>query len=167
LNSTTEMKTIYLIRHAESEFNLAHDQGLCDDRKDSDLTSTGEDQAKQLGKDLSEIQFDLILVSPLKRAQRTYELSNLHGDKYLISNLIREYRTDPCDFLDTEPIVLETQTEIQTRIDQIKDYLQSCSGQMIALVSHADLIWHLTAEDHDGETYGEWLANADYTIINM
>ncbi len=161
-------KTIYLIRHAESEFNLARDQGLSYDGKDPDLTVKGEDQARQLGKDLTDVQFDLVLISTLKRAERTAELMKLKSKLSMAGDLYREYRTDPCDFFEDEEIVIETLEELQSRVQLIKAYLRNhCEGNVIAVVSHADLIWHLTAENHEGETYGEWLANADYTIITI
>jgi len=43
------MKTIYLIRHAESEYNLFFNQGQRLNKKDPNLTTTGIIQAQRLG----------------------------------------------------------------------------------------------------------------------
>jgi broad specificity phosphatase PhoE len=165
------MKTIYLIRHVESEYNLAQSQGLIFNQRDVDLTLRGERQAQELAQKLPHLKFDLILVSPLKRAQRTYELSGLKTQSMMTLPLIRECRTDLCDFFEGEEVMLETDAEISDRVTAIKDYLRKLpeSIHLIALVTHADLIWHLTSVQPtgEGESYGEWLENAEYTIIQV
>ncbi|MEM6251419.1 MAG: histidine phosphatase family protein [Cyanobacteria bacterium P01_D01_bin.156] len=67
------MKTrVIVVRHGESTFNVKrivqghHDESL--------LTETGEEQARQVGKLLSNIKVDAVYCSPLKRAARTAAL---------------------------------------------------------------------------------------------
>lgn len=58
--------TIYIVRHGESEANVAGLHGL-----DTPLTQKGKEQAKELLKQLKGIHFDAIFSSPLVRAKET------------------------------------------------------------------------------------------------
>jgi broad specificity phosphatase PhoE len=75
LNLELPVKTVYMIRHAESEGQVAHLQGL--DRKtaaslrDCNLTEKGRDQAHAISVRLSEERIELVLASPLTRALHT------------------------------------------------------------------------------------------------
>ena len=63
---------VILVRHGESSYNVERRvQGHCDE---STLTAAGEVGARQVGIALSELAFDAIHSSPLKRAKRTTEL---------------------------------------------------------------------------------------------
>lgn len=62
------MKTIYLVRHGETYMNLyTKMQGW----SDTPLTQRGIKGAKELGKELSKIPFDVAITSDLKRAHDT------------------------------------------------------------------------------------------------
>lgn len=62
------MKTITFVRHAES---IANADGIWNGRSDGPLSATGEAQLESLGKRLSSTTFDLVVSSPLGRAQET------------------------------------------------------------------------------------------------
>lgn len=62
------MKTITFVRHAESAANAA---GIWNGRSDGPLSETGEEQLESLGKRLSSMKFDVVVSSPLERAQQT------------------------------------------------------------------------------------------------
>ncbi len=65
------MTTIYLTRHGETEWNLAHRfQG----QLDSPLTDTGKQQAEWLGDRLKDIKFNAIYASSSNRAYHTAEI---------------------------------------------------------------------------------------------
>ena len=60
------------MRHGESSYNVERRvQGHCDE---STLTAAGETGARQVGAALSDLPFDAVYSSPLKRAKRTAEL---------------------------------------------------------------------------------------------
>ena len=94
-------RTIYLLRHGQTEFNLERRmQGHCD----SPLTELGESQARAMGATLGELLSDpsewQVLVSPLGRAQQTAKLlmnelglpaSHLHIDPRLIEVAFGEW----------------------------------------------------------------------------
>ena len=63
------MKTIYFIRHAQSEANL---KDILASRQDFPLTAKGRQEAVLIAAELKDIaQLDRIICSPLKRAQQT------------------------------------------------------------------------------------------------
>jgi broad specificity phosphatase PhoE len=64
------MKTLYFIRHAESEFNRT---GTWTGGQDIPLSKEGRQQAQEAGQKLKGTHFDLILSSPLERAKHTAE----------------------------------------------------------------------------------------------
>jgi probable phosphoglycerate mutase len=65
---------LYFIRHGETEWSLS---GQHTGRTDIPLTARGEDEARELGPRLREIEFARVLTSPRQRARRTYELAGL------------------------------------------------------------------------------------------
>lgn len=65
------MPKLYVVRHGQTEFNL---ENRMQGRIDSPLTQRGRADAEALGRYLSNIDFDLVLASPSKRAQITAEL---------------------------------------------------------------------------------------------
>jgi broad specificity phosphatase PhoE len=62
------MKEITLIRHAESQANL---DGIWNGQVDGPLSAAGEASLDAIGKRLHEREFDVVVCSPLERAQRT------------------------------------------------------------------------------------------------
>ena len=65
------MKTVTLIRHAESHFN-AGNYKTDEEIRNCRITNLGIQQAKQLNQ-----SFDIVVLSPLKRAMETYLNSNI------------------------------------------------------------------------------------------
>ncbi len=59
---------IYFIRHGETEWTLSQRHT---GRTDLPLTAHGEDEARELGRHLTNITFSHVLASPMKRAQQT------------------------------------------------------------------------------------------------
>lgn len=76
-------KTIYFIRHAETEFNrmkIVQGSGV-----DSDLNEKGKAQGKSFYDNYKEVGFDLILTSNLKRTHQTVQHfidENIPWEKY-------------------------------------------------------------------------------------
>ena len=64
------MKTLYLLRHAKSDWQAAVDD------KDRELNYNGELEDRKLGKDIKarNIKFDKIICSPAVRAVQTYNI---------------------------------------------------------------------------------------------
>lgn len=73
----TAYATIYFVRHGQTDWNLAHRiQG----HTDRALTTTGEQQAKDLKTLFKDIHFDAIFSSDLQRAKRTAEIATVERE---------------------------------------------------------------------------------------
>ena len=64
---------IYVTRHVQTDWNV---QGKTQGRADIELNEVGIKQAKQTKEELKNIDIDLIICSPLKRAKKTAEIIN-------------------------------------------------------------------------------------------
>jgi len=107
---TRPLCRFYLVRHGQTEWNVAHKiQG----QQDSPLTKTGEEQAAQTAQKLAQVKFDRVFSSDLLRAQRTAEI--IAADRelaILTSELLRESRFGPYEGL----TINEFQTELREAI---------------------------------------------------
>lgn len=65
------MLTIYLVRHAQTEWN---EQGIVQGWKDSPLTQDGIVKAEMLGERLKEMSLDAVYASPSERAVKTAKI---------------------------------------------------------------------------------------------
>ena len=68
------MDEVWLVRHGQTEWSRERRHT---GRTDLPLTTQGEEAARALGKRLADVDFDLVLASPLKRAWRTAELAGM------------------------------------------------------------------------------------------
>ena len=64
---------ICIVRHGQTDYNKNH---LYQGRSDIELNKTGIEQAKETSDKLSEMHFDKIIVSPMKRTLKTAEIIN-------------------------------------------------------------------------------------------
>ena len=64
---------IYVTRHGQTDWNV---QGKTQGRTDIELNEVGIEQAKQTKEELKNVDIDLIICSPLKRAKQTAEIIN-------------------------------------------------------------------------------------------
>lgn len=149
MSMTTSIPTLlrlYLIRHGETEWTLASRHT---DLTDIPLTANGEDESRELGKHLRDIQFAHVLTSPLKRARQTCELVGLdkvleiepdlaewdYGDyEGKRSEDIRKRRPDWNVFRDGCPHG-ETPAQVSERADRLIARLRTLDGK-VALFSH-------------------------------
>ena len=168
--------SITFIRHAQSEFNAIEENKInqtCDDTEQKNLincgiTKTGMDQCSKL-----DLEFDLLILSPLKRCQQTLEYSNIKYNKLIIMDIFREYKTDICDFMKDEEIIYETEQDIINRVNISKDILKYIIKdnenhiKSIGIVSHFDFIWYFTSEEIDNERFGAGLNNADKVTVTV
>ena len=65
-----------LLRHGQSVWNAAN---KFTGWTDVDLSEIGEEEAKNAGKELADIAFDIVYTSDLKRAQRTAKIAMVHN----------------------------------------------------------------------------------------
>jgi Histidine phosphatase superfamily (branch 1) len=102
---------IFLIRHAQTEYNILNQQALeqnlgkahfkhVPDLVDCDISSNGYNQAQEAAKKVEELDIDLVLVSPMRRALRTASLifeNHPKKPKLLALPMIREIFASSCD----------------------------------------------------------------------
>ena len=140
---------LYLIRHGETEWALS---GRHTGRTDVPLTPNGEDEARELGKHLRDIQFAQVLTSPLQRAQQTCALVGLNQAPEIEPDLIeweygdyegkrsvdiRQERPDWTIFRDGCPHG-EMPDQISARADRLLARLCKLDGN-IALFPHGQI----------------------------
>jgi len=90
--------SVYLIRHGESEFNAAHNDGEPDPMIfDARLTAKGEAQARGARAEAAKLGIQQVIVSPLTRALQTATF--IFGDlvPMKVSPEPRELLTHSCD----------------------------------------------------------------------
>lgn len=90
---------LYLARHGETEWSLS---GRHTGSTDLPLTRHGEEKARALGPRLSDLDFDAVYSSPLRRARRTAELAGFPDPR--ITDLLREVDYGRYEGLTTEQI---------------------------------------------------------------
>ena len=147
---------ITLLRHAESTYNLYNlDEINCD------LSDNGVKQAFKL-----KGHYDMVIVSPLKRAMNTLKLSKITYDKLENWNDVREKRDNLCDFIEGEHIDFESEDDLLVRINNVKNKLNKLTGNIL-IVTHADFIWYFTSHISNDERFGKWVDNACSISINL
>lgn len=62
---------LLIVRHGQTDWNL---KGKAQGRTDTELNSTGIEQAKRLAEKIKNYNIDVIISSPLKRARKTAEI---------------------------------------------------------------------------------------------
>jgi broad specificity phosphatase PhoE len=139
MSSQTETKStklITLIRHAESKFNNGEAKGS--DEDNCRLSDNGIKQAQGL-----EFKFDLLVISPLKRALETYINSSIKVKNVEINLLFREWITNGksgLNFLELEERKTESKDELSTRVDSCIKYLKKSTAVNIGVISHYDFL---------------------------
>lgn len=130
------MKVIF-IRHAQSMYNI----GANNDNYNSPLSENGIISCKSLGH-----TFDLLIISPLKRAIQTYANSNIKTKNILISDLFQEVKSQKPNVLDNDTS-RETHEEFEARLIKAIDYLKKLNYNnigTIGVITHHDFMYHLT-----------------------
>ena len=78
---------IYVIRHGETDVNL---ENKINSLNDDDLNQTGIAQAKQVGKKLEKVEYDIIIASPLTRTKHTARLLNVKNKDIIYDDRLIE-----------------------------------------------------------------------------
>ena len=77
---------IYLIRHGEVNHNLYKIYS----NKDEDLNETGIKQAEKLKEKIENIEYDIVISSPLKRAKHTASIINIKNKDIIVDERLKE-----------------------------------------------------------------------------
>ena len=167
-------KEVYLIRHAQSEANASMDLGNQTFYYDPHITNLGKQQAVKTRKILANIDFDLIVCSPLTRALQTLEcvFPRLIQNTVILS-LVREYLNDYSDVgrqpdvlkkeftnfdfsglekfwwnndvpIDEKEINYESIQNLDARVKKFKKWIDERNERKIAVISHGTFISRIT-----------------------
>ena len=147
--------TIYLVRHGETAWSLS---GQHTGRTDIRLTARGEDQARQLGGRLREIELARVWSSPLWRARGTCELAGF-ADVVEIEPALMEWEYGEYEGVTSAEIRRrrpewnlfehgapggESPDEISQRVDGVVARLRAVAGN-VAVFSHGHYLRALAA----------------------
>jgi hypothetical protein len=133
------MTTLTFIRHAQSQNNATNISEV-----DTPLSQLGISQASKLHGN-----YDLVVISPLTRTLQTFRHSHIFAPRIIISDLVREWKLDLCDFKLDEMVRFETIEELDSRIEKFKIWIKNLCDRFpdytkIAIFTHYDFVWHLT-----------------------
>ena len=155
MSETVNHPLLSIVRHGATEWSVS---GQHTGRTNIPLLPEGELQARATGKLLSDIDFSLVLCSPLERAQRTCELAGLREQAVLEDDL---YEWDYGDYeglttakiRETEPGWTiwngpcpngETIEQVSDRADRVIARVRAQSGNAIVF-AHGHILRVLTA----------------------
>ena len=126
------MTSITIIRHGQSEIN-ANPSLSPSLSVNSRLTPLGMEQASNL-----DFNFDLLILTPLKRSLQTYTCSKIKTKEIMINPLFREWLDGPANLLEREDFKLETPDELNQRVDKAITWLRQISScyKSIGIISH-------------------------------
>lgn len=150
---------LYITRHGTTEWNI---EGRLQGWRDSALTEEGINRAIQLGKKLSNIDFDIVYSSPQKRALHTTQLIlGNKNNKITLHNGIRELGFGTWEGMKLEDIEKEYPNEyylyrnnsdlyvpidgetIQDLIERVQDFFEEVKSKNvdnILVVTHGVVI---------------------------
>jgi broad specificity phosphatase PhoE len=126
------MVKITLIRHGQSDGNV--ETKLEPERLiNPHLTELGIKQASSL-----DFKFDLLILSPLKRALETYTFSKIKTGEVVINPLFREQTDFTSSRLELEQLFPETKEGLIKRVIQAIEFLKTIKDdyEHIGIVSH-------------------------------
>jgi len=144
------MKTITIIRHGESIYNAG------EFKKESEVANCRlSDKGKIQSQSLDQ-SFDILIVSPLKRALETYVNSQIKTKELIISPLFAEHRNGkPLNYLENEEYVVETPDDLAKRAKSALQFVRSLPKlqQNIGIISHGDFLHNFLKECQQKQAY--------------
>lgn len=95
---------VYIVRHGQVSHNALKQYNTTDE----DLTDLGIRQAEELRDKIKNMNFDVIICSPLNRAKHTAEIINVNNQKIIYDERIRERS---CGDLSGKPLEVTNREE--------------------------------------------------------
>lgn len=95
---------IYIVRHGQVPHNALGQYNIIDE----DLTELGIEQANELKEKIKNINFDIIICSPLNRAKHTAEIININNNEIIYDDRIKERN---CGNLSGKPLEVTNRDE--------------------------------------------------------
>ena len=144
------MKRIWLIRHGQSRSQSGED----DDVVDPELSKLGEHQVRRLKAALQHDFFEIVLISPLRRAWQTFSMAQVHyGKAFFDSRIIESDWRIPDFYAGILPVITPAfgfpdqqnawLIEVEERSKSLLADLSKRPEQSIALFGHWGIFNHL------------------------
>ncbi len=159
---------LYLIRHAESEANIATDLDNPTYYRDARITQRGKKQALKLSQKIKNINFDKYYCSPLTRTMETFSLI-FPDEKPILDPLIREHSYNSSEIgrqpnilkkefkkfdfsnlsefwwnnnkpISEKIIIKETSNDIKNRLKKFILSIKNLNKENIVIVSHGTFL---------------------------
>lgn len=141
---------LYVVRHGQTDWNV---NGKIQGQKDVELNSTGIAQANSIRDKFNKLDIDLIMCSPLKRAQKTAEIINqdrnlkiIYRDE-LIERGLGDFEGKDCEterdeiynyYKNDKEMNIEPIVDLCGRINKLLDEIkENYSTNKIILVTHS------------------------------
>ncbi len=165
--------TLYLIRHAQSEFNAVFDPNAPDPMIfDAPLSALGRQQAAEASAKVATLNVSSVIVSPMTRTLQTASLIFGENHPMSVNPIVREQLTNSCD-VGSEPSILaagfphldfnhlpdcwwhdgekdhrgisvEPHEVLQRRADEFVGHVKQNNIRSTAVVSHGNFIHAVT-----------------------
>lgn len=166
-------QNIYVLRHGQTDLNL---QGKFQGRIDTELNDTGIKQVQKSKIDLEKIDFDLVFVSPLKRAKDTAKIvtdKELIIDNRLIERSfgklegalsVPDYE-EKRDFYEVEHLE-DVKKRVDSFLNEIKEKYKD--KENILIVTHEAIAQNINAYFYKNDDIKSFrLKTGDYTIYKI
>lgn len=166
---------IYVLRHGQTDLNL---QGKFQGQVDTDLNETGKMQVQKSKEDLEKINFDLVFVSPLKRAIDTAKIvtnQQLTVENRIIERSFGKLEGKPsvpdyeekCDYYGVEPLQ-DVQKRVYNFLDEITEKYKD--KENILIVTHEAIAQNINSYFNKTQDIKKFRLNTGsytkYSIIN-
>ena len=138
---------IYIVRHGETDWNV---EGRYQGRMDIELNENGINQARKTAEKLNDVNFDMVISSPLKRAYETAKIISNNAFITIDSRLIERSNGELEGKLKSEVLEkiniadpnetrfgIETLSDFRTRVFDFCQYLEEISvDKKVLVVTH-------------------------------
>lgn len=148
---------LHFMRHAESVSNKYRT-----DNPDPDITLEGKIQASRV-----KGNYDLVILSPLKRTHQTLKSSKISFDYLFVSDLVREFKTSKSDFLQNERIVFENENDLFKRICLFEKQLKYLKNKYkkILIITHGLFIYYYMNKNINRPKLGRVVDNCEIVKV--
>ena len=175
---------IYVVRHGHTDWNK---EKITMGRKDIPLNDEGLEEAHNTSKKINNIDFDLIISSPLVRAKQTAEIINEERNNQIVfDERIQErslgdleekkYTNDNNDIwdinLNVDSFGIETMEDFKERVFSfLNEIIETYPEQNILLVTHggvsALINCYFNNSLYEGSISNKFLKNCEYTCYGI
>lgn len=172
---------IYIVRHGQVPHNALNQYNASDES----LTDLGIRQATQLRNKIRDINFDIIICSPLKRAKQTAEIININNNKIIYDDRLKERDCGDLSGKSLEATNREeywnyytniqygTSENIQEFFNRIYDFLDELKGKQyksVLIVAHSGVSKAFSGyfeEIQDGKFLSRGLKNCEMKVYEI